>query len=240
MMQKYFLLLLTVLLSAATAAQDPFQPYLNGRAPKIIKELGETTQGSVKVRELVFHSHDVQTPEGIVPNEIFAAIVRPVAPGKYPGLMIYHGGGGNAEINRAKRWASKGYIVMVLDEPGVANPEKASEATTGDWKKYKYAANRFRVTPDASASTIFEGVLASLQALYLLREQPDVIKDRIGVTGVSWGGYMTTMISSLANKYIRASFSVYGSGFVTERYFLHLWDHGPAASEKISFSNEVS
>lgn len=218
-MQKIALLLCTVLLFQFAAAQqyikkdDPFQPYLNGKAPKIIKELGEEVQGNVKIRKLVFHSRDVKTPDGVVPNEIFAAVVRPVQPGQYPGLLVFHGGGGNAEINKATSWAAKGYIVVVLDEPGVANPDKVHMLTDGPWKKYKYAANRFRVTPDASASTIFDGALASLQALYLLRSQPDVIKDRIGVVGVSWGGYMTTMISGLANKYIRASFSVYGSGF---------------------------
>lgn len=215
-MRKYFLLLLTVLLFVSAAAQDPFQPYLNGKAPRIVKELGETTEGSVKIRKLVFLSRNVKTPEGMIPNEIFAAIVRPAAPGKYPGLLVFHGGGGNAEISKATGWAAQGYVVLVLDEPGVANPQKVSEATTGVWKKYKYAANRFVVKPDASASTIFDGVLASLQGLYLLRAQPDVIKDRIGVAGISWGGYMTTMISSLANKYIRASFSVYGSGFYDE------------------------
>lgn len=210
---KLICFVFTLLFSVHAIAQDPFKPYLTGKPPVIVKELGEEIRGNVKVRKLVFHSRDVQTPRGAIPTNIFAAIVRPLQPGKYPGLLIFHGGGGNAEMDKALAWAKLGYITAVLDEPGIGNSDKMSEHSTGLWKTYKYGTNRFTDVPQ---STIFDGVLASLQMLYLLNAQPDVIKDRIGIAGISWGGYMTTMITGLAGKYVHASFSVYGCGYYDE------------------------
>ncbi len=63
-------------------------------------------------------------------------------------------------------------------------------------------------TPDITSSTIFEAVLAAVQGLYLLHDQPGVIKNKLGVTGISWGGYMTTMLSGLASPLISALLSL--------------------------------
>lgn len=201
-----------LLLSSYTAfGQDPLIPYLNGKVPGIIKDLGEEVD-SVKVRKIVFQSRPIEINGIVSSNEVFAVIARPLKPGKYPGLLVLHGGGGSSEINRVRKWAAKGYIALSLDIPGVAAPDKVPESL-GHWKTLPYGSHRFVAIPDLTHSTIFDGVLASVQGLYLLHAQTDVIKDRIGITGVSWGGYMTTFISGVANSYVRASFSTYGSGF---------------------------
>ncbi|MDD4922998.1 MAG: hypothetical protein PHS30_11045, partial [Bacteroidales bacterium] len=81
------------------------------------------------------------------------------------------------------------------------------------WEKFKYGENRFVTKPNITSSTIFSAVLASVQGLYLLNDQSDVIKGKIGITGISWGGYLTTIVSGLGNSMIKASFSVFGCGF---------------------------
>jgi dienelactone hydrolase len=197
-------------------AQDPFLPYLNGNSPVIVKELGTETNDSVTIRKMLFHSRDVQTEQGAVASNIFATIARPTKPGKYPGLLVLHGGGGSAEVDKAIKWAAQGYVVVALDEPGIAFPDKAP-LSEGRWKSYQYGQHRFIASPDITTSTVFDGVLSTIQALYLLRAQTDVNKERIGVVGVSWGGYLTTMVTGIAGRYIHASFSVFGSGF---------YDHG--------------
>lgn len=191
---------------------DPFAPYLNGKAPAIIKVFSDSTGETVKVRKLLFRSRDVQTSGGVVPTEIYTAIIRPVAPGHYPGLLVLHGGGGTAEIDKSIKWAQQGYIVVTLDLPGIADPKKAP-LSSGHWKTFAYGTHRFTAAPEITSSTIFDAVLAALQGLYLLHDQPGVLKNRIGVTGISWGGYMTTMLSGLAAPLISASFSSYGAGY---------------------------
>ncbi len=219
--QSGSLLILMLLAALPTRASDkvpqtdPFQPYLTGKAPTIVTDLGEEIMDSIRLRKVIFHSRDVQTPEGIIPTNIFAAIVRPAKPGTYPGLLVLHGGGGNAEIERAKNWAAQGYVVLTLDIPGVANPEKVPQSS-GTWKAVPYGKSRFTATPDLTHSTIFEGVLAAVQGLYLLHAQPDVIQNRIGIVGISWGGYTSTIVSGLASNMVKATFSLYGSGFYDE------------------------
>lgn len=191
---------------------DPFTPYLTGRAPNIVQELGEETENGVTIRKLIFHSYDYNEDNHKKTAVIFAVVARPVKKGNYPGLLVLHGGGGCAEIEKAKKWAALGYVVVALDEPGVAEPEKIP-LSQGPWSKNKYGEKHFVVKPDIKTCSLFSGIIASVQGLYLLRSQPDVIKDKIGIVGISWGGYLTTFVSALENSMITASFSVYGSGF---------------------------
>jgi dienelactone hydrolase len=195
----------------AVDANDPFLPYLTGEAPQIIKELNTETD-SIKIAKIIFKSRDLNVDGVKIPTYVYAAIARPLKQGRYPGILVLHGGGGSAEIERIRKWAAKGYIAVSLDIPGVADPKKVLNSD-GYWKTYAYGKNRFTITPDVSQSTIFDGTLAAVQAFYLLRSQQDVIKERIGITGISWGGYMTTMVTGLVNPYVCASFSTFGCGF---------------------------
>lgn len=193
-------------------ATDPFLPYLTGKAPRLCKDLGTEVADGVSLQKVVFHSRAYNSPTGKDSTQIFGVIARPVAPGRYPGLLILHGGGGSAEVEKARRWAAKGYVVVAVDEPGVANT-KNTPLSKGPWDQYAYGKNRFVVIPDITSSTIFDAVLASVQGLYLLHAQPDVIREKVGVVGISWGGYLTTMVSGLAGTRIAASYSVFGSGY---------------------------
>ena len=198
-------LLLPVALCAAEGA-DPFRPFLDGKAPEILREVAATNvpPEGVSVRRVVFRSRDN--------GEIFAVIATPKTAGKHPGMLVLHGGGGCAEVEKAIAWAQRGYVAVAPDLPGIANPQKLTE-TKGRWTGQKYGEGRWVASPDASASVIFEAVLAAMKSLYLLRAQPGVDTARIGVVGISWGGYMTTMVCGLAGEQVRAGFAVYGCGF---------------------------
>jgi hypothetical protein len=60
---------------------------------------------------------------------------------------------------------------------------------------------------------IFDAVLSAMKSFYLLRAQPEVDPALLGVVGISWGGYMTTMVCALAGDQVRAGLSVFGCGF---------------------------
>ena len=200
--------LLLVPLSAMRAAEpgDPLAPYLDGKAPEILREVASTNAppGDVALRRVVFRSRDN--------SEIFAVIAAPQLPGRHPGMLVLHGGGGSAEVEKAIAWAQRGYVAVAPDLPGIAEPKKLTD-TKGRWNALKYGEGRWVATPDASASVIFDAVLSAMKSLYLLRAQPDVDPARIGVVGISWGGYMTTMVCGLAGDQVRAGFAVFGCGF---------------------------
>jgi dienelactone hydrolase len=196
------------------SASDPFLPYLKDKAPEILRDIpdtGEPHEG-VTVRRVVFLSRLAPTLTDPVPSGIFAIIATPKTPGKHPGMLVLHGGGGSAEVDKAIAWAQRGYIAVAPDLPGIADPKKLTN-TTGWWKDLKYGEGRYMAKPDASGSVLFDAILSGIQSLHLLRAQPDVDPSRIGVVGASWGGYMTTMVCGLAGDKVRAGFAVFGCGF---------------------------
>jgi dienelactone hydrolase len=209
--------------SAWSDPLDPFLRYLSGQPPTITKKLDDETVGTVRVEHVVFRSRMVQTAKGTESSMVFAIIATPLKPGKYPGLLILHGGRGSADKERAIYWASRGYVAVAPDLPGIADPNLIPNSS-GPWKSSS-PAKYISAHPDVTASPIFDAVLAAVQSLYLLRSQPRVLNDRIGVAGVAWGGYVATMVSGLTGKAVRATFSVLGAGF---------YDHGSAWQERLA------
>lgn len=149
--------LLTALLlapfAALHAAADPFTPYLDGKAPEIFREVASTNlpPENITVRRVVFRSREN--------SEIFAVIATPKTSGKHPGILVLHGGGGYAEVEKAMAWAQRGYVAVAPDMPGIADPKKLTE-TKGKWSSLKYGEGRWMAKPDAGASTLFDAVLA--------------------------------------------------------------------------------
>lgn len=198
--------LLTALLLAPLAAlhaadtTDPFAKYLDGKAPLITREIAPVPD-DITVRRVLFRIRDK--------NEAYALIATPKTPGKHPGILVLHGSGGNAEEDKAMAWAQRGYIAVAPDMPGLYSP-----LTHGDLPMSKgYADGRYTMQPNTTKSVIFDGMLAAMKALDLLRAQPDVDTANIGVCGVSWGGTMTTMVCGLAGDKVKAGFAIYGCGF---------------------------
>lgn len=191
--------------TAPKGGEDPLAPYLDGLPPKILREVAPSrpVPEDVTVNPTVFELNG---------SEVFAFIARPKAPGKYPGILIFHGSGGGAEVSRAMYWAQRGYVAVAPDLPGVAAP-KSLIHTRGRWNDLTSFDERYNVTPSIQNCLVFDAVTSGMKALYLLRSQPDVDPSRIGVVGISYGGYMTCMVSALAGDLVHAAFSVYGCGF---------------------------
>src|SRR5690606_14736418 len=53
----------------------------------------------------------------------------------------------------------------------------------------------------------------------LLTSRDNVDKLNVGITGYSWGGYTTTMLSGLTRDRVKAAYSVYGSGYYDKQSF---------------------
>jgi dienelactone hydrolase len=186
---------------------DIFLPYLKGKAPTIVRDLGTETADGVTVQKVVFRSMTV----GGEPQDVYAVIARPSGDGTFPGILWLHGGYGCAERGSVIRYAKAGYVAISPDLPGIADPKNCPNSV-GPWA-VRFAKWGKRAKPNPTADETFDAVVAALQAFALLSAQPGVAKDRIGVAGISMGGYTTTMITGLLGERVRAAFSRYGCGF---------------------------
>ncbi len=61
----------------------------------------------------------------------------------------------------------------------------------------------------------YQAVAAVLRGHALLSQQPQVDKSRIGITGISWGGYLTCIVAGIDHR-LAVAVPVYGCGFLAD------------------------
>ncbi|HTE28012.1 alpha/beta hydrolase family protein [Flavitalea sp.] len=188
------------------AANDLFKPFLKSKGGNVVELTVE--QDSVLVRRTKFSSKN-----GI--NKIYCITASPISRGRYPAILFFHGGSSHAdELKRLLRsYAARGYVAMAIDLPGICNPDKAT-LSEGPWRnRAKEPDSRFDIAQGIQNSSLTDAVTASLEAFNILTGMSNVDDRRVGLTGFSWGGYMTTMVSGLLGNRLSAAYSVFGSGF---------------------------
>ena len=149
------------------------------------------------------------------PTRVFAYYARPKsAPSgeKLPAMVLVHGGGGTAFPQWARIWAARGYAALAMDLAG-CGPERKRLSDGGpdqgdDWK--------FLHMQDGIKNVwSYYAVAAVIRGASLLRTMPDVDRNRVGITGISWGGYLTNIVMSLDDR-LKVAIPVYGCGFLHE------------------------
>jgi dienelactone hydrolase len=199
------------------AAADPFTPFLNSK-PATTATLSQDNYGTgaqaITIRTFTYPSRNAV-------NTVYAIHGQPQAAGKYPGILILHGGGGNAETvsGYVTAFAQRGYVALAVDLPGIAGTTNTPH-TIGPWKSRPLGeAPRFEVVPGPEKSTLVDAEVAGLEAFNWLRAQTNVDSTAMGITGFSWGGYSTTFLSGLMGSKVKAAYAVYGCGFYEKGSF---------------------
>jgi dienelactone hydrolase len=193
-----------------------FVEVVENQTPPTVLDTLETLVTEENVRVTKLHFESVIDSERT--NKIFAYHMAPVGKTNLPAILILHGGTQTADsyYKLGLLFAERGYACLIPDLPGITKPENAArdgKGSFGKWAELPYGAHHFYVQPDATACNIYEGVVTAIQAFYLLKSQPEVDAKNIGVRGLSWGGYATTIVSGLLEKQVKAAFAVYGCGF---------------------------
>lgn len=197
-------------------ANDPFKNYLYS-LPDDITTLSTNSSYNIiptTTEKFVFKSKDDV-------NTVYSILSYPQQEGKYPTMLILHGGGGNAEglLGEVEAFAKQGYVAMALDLPGLCGFNNTPNSS-GPWKSRTNGETpRFEVAASPENSTLFDALVAAIEGFNLLTSMDNVDKLNVGVTGYSWGGYTTTMLSGLLRNRIKAAYSVYGSGYYDKQSF---------------------
>ena len=115
---------------------------------------------------------------------------------KFPAMVLIHGGGGTAFDRWVKLWNSRGYAAIAMDLCGCV-----PVGTYGNWQRDElggppgWDASFSQLDDPIEDQWTWHAVSAVALAHSLIRSYPEVDADRIGVTGISWGGYLTSIVA---------------------------------------------
>lgn len=154
-----------------------------------------------------------------MPTRVFAWMGIPEhAPGqKMPGIVLVHGGGATAFANWVRLWNRRGYAAIAIDTCGsvpsgndynMARPRHETGGPPG-WGGFT------QIEEPIEDQWPYHAVADVILAHSLLRAQPNVDAQNIGITGVSWGGYLTCIAAGVDDRW-KFAVPVYGCGFLTE------------------------
>lgn len=154
-----------------------------------------------------------------------------------PGMVLVHGGGGHAYAEWVQYWVNNGYAAISFDGFG--------QVYTGADHTYDASLDSWAYDPDSQppmdgfaskdkpfaeqgyAYFVAEVILANT----ILRADQRVITEKIGLTGISWGGIAAGTVIGYDDRFAFAA-PVYGCGFqdicMTE---WGIWFRGEGISE---------
>ncbi|MBU7003931.1 MAG: prolyl oligopeptidase family serine peptidase [Theionarchaea archaeon] len=137
-----------------------------------------------------------------------------------PAMVLIHGGGGTALFDWVRLWNERGYAAISMDTCGAV-----PRGEYGRWERHQLGGppgwgGFERIDDPIEDQWTYHAVADVVLAHSLLAEQPDVDARRVGLTGISWGGYLSCIATSVDARF-RFNVPVYGCG----RYDLcPVWD----------------
>jgi dienelactone hydrolase len=206
-----FLALATALMfPAISKAQVSWNMNALSTAPKVypaddFKEAG--------VRSLFFEG----LPWKGKPTRVFAWYGVPAHAGneKVPAIVLVHGGAGTAFADWVRMWTARGYAAIAIDTCGSVPIHEGQRG----WKHHDLGGppcwQLNQVNWPIEDQWTYHAVADAILANSLLRSFPEVDASRIGLTGISWGGYLTDIIASVDTRF-KFGAPVYGCGFLGE------------------------
>lgn len=240
---------------AETPSGMPWDLKALSRVPKVYPAPeGFQAEG---VRSLMYEGEPYQGK----PTRVFAYYGCPKGkPGsrrKVPAMVLVHGGGGTAFDKWVRAWNAAGYAAIAMDTCGglpkrqpppqpagkpAAGKKRPKRRRTG-WMRHEHSGPNGwgdfgSVDKPVKDQWTYHAVAAVVLAHSLIGSFDEVDADRTGLTGISWGGYLTCITSGVDSRF-KLAVPVYGCGFLGEdsawsaalagmgakgRTWLRLWD----------------
>jgi len=165
-------------------------------------------------------------------TKVFAYIGFPSnISGEIPAVVLQHGGGGTAYPNWVKMWNDRGYAAIAVGNTGFYPASKGigDFYDMSNWShtlSERQLAGDHRILPpdndglstsqgDLDGQWMFHAVSQGIIASNILRSFDMVDNDKIGITGISWGGVITSVTIGYDESFAFA-IPVYASPYLTE------------------------
>jgi len=142
--------------------------------------------------------------------------------GGWPAVVCAHGGGGTAFPEWVRKWNRDGYAAIAMDLEGHLPGGNAHQVeggfppNQGHQNAHPARIDYFgdRELPGAE-QWFYHAVADVIRANSLLRGRPEINKDKIGLTGISWGATVACTAAGLDPRFAFV-IPVYGCGFIHE------------------------
>ncbi|MEF3308066.1 acetylxylan esterase [Paenibacillus sp. GYB004] len=163
---------------------------------------------------------------------------------RLPAVVLVHGGGGTAFEEWVQLWMKRGYAAIAMDLEG-----NVPDQSEGGMKRIRHTMPgpaREGIFLDCDEPVgeqwMYHAAAACILAHSFMRTIPAVDQDRIGITGISWGGIVTSLVAGLDSRFAFAV-PVYGCGFLYEAH--NQWgerfvEMGEASAESVKRQTEPS
>jgi len=206
------LVLVAWALGLAAGAAEPPRRYTGPWNLEKLKQVPPASFGVTRglVQEVYYQGEPLRGK----PTRVFAYLSRPEkSSGHVPGMVLVHGGGGTAFAEWATLWAQRGYAAIAMDLAG-CGPDRKRLPDGGPGQDEH---SKFREFSEAETDQMwtYHAVAAVIRGHSLLAAQPGVDPQRTGITGISWGGYLTCIVAGLDDR-LKVAVPVYGCGFLHE------------------------
>jgi len=151
------------------------------------------------------------------PTQVFAwyGVPKHTGTAKLPAMVLVHGGAGTAFADWVRLWNDRGYAAIAIDTCGSVPIREGKRS----WQRHELGGppcwGLDQITEPVEDQWNYHAVADVILANSLLRSFPEVDAKRIGLTGISWGGYLTAIIASVDTRF-RFAVPVYGCGFLGE------------------------
>lgn len=187
--------------------------------PEIYRE--EAHDFSEEIIAITYRAADYRGKE----TRVFAFLGLPKEASKdnpCPAVVLVHGGGGTADAYWVKYWVDRGYAAISMDLEGHYPEDKGSHFMPGTEKNDYSGPVRNGAFADAGTSDLskqwtYHAVTDIMLARTILGGMPEVRNDAVGIMGFSWGGYLTSFVIGVDNRFAFAV-PVYGSAYLSEMY----------------------
>jgi len=143
----------------------------------------------------------------------------PQAPhGEPAGIILVHGGGGTVYREWVEQWRDWGFTALAVDTCGAfpgtevlnGRPARIRHEMAGPdgWGGFETHSTNPR------DHWVFHAVGAVVAGRNYLRDVQRIDSTRIAVVGISWGGFLTLLASSVTD--LGAAVAIYGSGYLRD------------------------
>ncbi|MDW5290135.1 alpha/beta hydrolase family protein [Formosa sp. PL04] len=225
---KFIITMVIVFAAAIVRAQsnsEPLKELLDSMVYQVPEVYWEPSKDKGDIKALFYET----LPYKGKSTRAFAYLGIPKSDKPVPAMVLVHGGGGKAFYEWVKIWNDRGYAAISMSLEGHMPDTNGDGKLSHDYSGPSRVGRFDDVDLPIEEQWMYHAVSDIMIGHSLLESLAEVDADRIGVTGISWGGILSSLMSGLDSR-LKCAMPVYGAGYLYESLG-HFGEHGDKSPE---------